>query len=300
MTVGKILDRYISLYHSAVDKYKVKNITIRDYFELITVKSGAVSNYVKECLENGKNSNGARFLKSTTIPCVTPSGVFDERNDAGLIMKYTRIVVLDLDAKDNVGINLEEVILDARYIDSTLAYHKSVSGEGYAIYVMVDKWQKNTYKFVMDYYTIMLGVTFDRATSNLSRLRYVSYDPNIWVASDVTELRIPDVVARKKKRFHDGTIIDRRSKSDGSIMDLIDVVISNGDDPTSDYADWFQLGCAIASEYGEVGRHMFHKVSSNYHSYDYEEVDKKYDSILRMGNYKSGKGSIVYILSKFQ
>ncbi len=145
----------------------------------------------------------------------------------------------------------------------------------------------------------MLGVTFDKSTSNLSRLRYVSYDPDIWWSKTVEPLLIPEVVKKKKVPYKPSNKA-REHNSDKVITDLIDVVISNGDDPTSDYADWFNLGCAIANGYGESGRDLFQKLSSNYHSYNPKEVDDKYDSILRLGNWKSGKGSIVYLLSKYQ
>lgn len=298
--ITELLNKKISMYQNAMSVIS-GTIYIRDYFNYI--KGGEyrddVTRYRQSVKTIGKDSEWTRLIKTGQLACVTPSGVFRDRKDNGLASDFTGIIVLDLDAKDNIGIDIDEAMLDARDMPNTLAYHKSVSGEGYAIYVYVDKWQKNTYNFVMSYYTVMLGATFDKATCNLSRLRFISSDPDIWIASSVECLEIPPIVERKRKDYVPKNT-GREERSDEMIDVLLDIVISNGDDPTSDYADWFTLGCAMANGYGEAGRDMFHKVSSNYGGYDYNEVNKKYDSILQMGEWKANKGSIVFILSQYQ
>ena len=298
MTVGEILNKQISWYPNALSSTGY-NIAFGDYFSNIV--SQQYNPYIQKYRDTvevlGKDSDFAKQLKVSSLVCVTPSGIFSERKDSGLRGDFTGIIVLDLDAKDNYGIDIDKAILDARNIPNTLAYHKSVSGEGYAIYVYVDKWQRNTYSFAMSYYTVMLGVTFDRATSNLSRLRFISYDEDLWLADRIECLEIPPLVVSKR---HTPKPSNRQTTSNDMIGELVNTVISNGDDPTQDYADWFTLGCAIANGYGESGRTMFHIVSSNYYGYDYQEVDAKFDSILSMGEWKANKGSIVFILSKYQ
>lgn len=301
MTVDELLSNDISLFDNTVCVYPSHSISLIDYFnDIKTVYMPSLVEY-RWYVDNGqKYVSNAKYIKSSRIECVTPSGRFTERKDSELRGRFTGVIVLDLDAKDNVGIDIHEAVKDCQYIPNTLAYHKSVSGEGYAIYVHVDEWKENTYKFARQYYTVMLGVTFDKATSNLSRLRYVSYDPDIWIAEEIEPLIIPEVIKKKVEMRQFDMKPDRLAKSDSIITDLIDTVISNGDDPTSDYADWFSIGCALANAYGESGRQLFHKVSSNYHAYNPDEVDKKYDSIIRLGNYKAGKGTIVFLLSKYQ
>ena len=301
MITKDLLDKRISVLPCATASHFMTPIKLREYFNIISRDSsysGAIK-YRDVIKSHGKDHANSKYFKANNILCVMPSGTFLERNDNGLDGEFTGVVVLDLDAKDNIGIDIDNVVKDSKLISNTIAYHKSVSGEGYAIYVLVDEWKKNTYKFVRDFYTAMLGVTFDKSTSNLSRLRYVSTDPDIWVSETVEPLMIPNVIPKKKDSYV--PLNEARSdNSDKIIIDLIDTVISNGDDPTSDYGDWFTLGCAIASWLGEGGRDYFHKVSSNYYGYNYTEVDSKYDSILSLGRWKAGKGSIVYILSQYQ
>ena len=111
------------------------------------------------------------------------------------------------------------------------------------------------------------------------------------------------IIPTKKKRRHKyvETSFERRTgRSDIMIRELINTVINNGDDPTSDYHDWFRLGCALAKSYGQGGRDLFQKLSSNYHNYDPAKVDEEYNKILKLGSWNSDKGTIVYILSQYQ
>ena len=49
------------------------------------------------------------------------------------------------------------------------------------------------------------------------------------------------------------------------------------------YRDWFRVGRALASEFGEGGREYFHRVSRNSEKYRREECDRQYDACLRCG-----------------
>ena len=65
-------------------------------------------------------------------------------------------------------------------------------------------------------------------------------------------------------------------------------------DITGNHLRWFSIGCALAGEYGEEGRYIFHAVSRFYktESYQYtrEETDIMYDSCLK--NYYKYKYTI--------
>ncbi len=142
-----LLDVDISIYDNAKCT-EGKTITFYEYLEEVMLTDE--SSYRNIVSMYGKDSKEAKFYKSGSIPCVTPSGVFNERKDTGLVGDFTGVIVLDLDAKDNLDIDIDTVVKECRFMESTVAYHKSVSGEGYAIYVYVDKWAENTYRFAKD------------------------------------------------------------------------------------------------------------------------------------------------------
>ena len=291
------LTKDISLFNGSFATTPHDTITLGTFFDYIKNPNDVVRTYRHLVSKYGKKSFKAEYLKKS-LKCVTPSGVFSKRTDDSLISNFTNVIVLDVDRKGNESVDLDMAVYESRFMESTLAYHKSVSGDGYAIYVVVNDWNENTYRYAMYHYSVMLDITLDKATSNISRLRYISHDSDIYISDSVTPLDIPKPIKPKHKSTYVDTV--ERVSNDSIVYELIDAVISNGDDPTENYDDWFTLGCSIANWLGESGRSLFHKVSSNYYAYDSNEVDKKYDNILSINNYKASKGSIVYILSKYQ
>lgn len=78
---------------------------------------------------------------------------------------------------------------------------------------------------------------------------------------------------------------------------LLNAIESSGIDLTNDYNDWYKIGIAIASEFGESGRDYFHRISKLYSSYNYKEVDKKYSQCISDPN-PSITISTIYYLAK--
>ncbi len=185
------LDRTIGRYKNTFDTKVDKVLTLNDYFYDIQKSScREVTKYRDALNKYGKNSDEARLMK-LNIPAVTTSGVFNTRKDHDLATEFTKVIVLDLDAQDNIGLDLEETILDLQEIPYTLAIHKSCSNLGLAVYVLINEWKSNTYQYVRSYYEMKTLANFDKATSNLSRLRYLSNDANIFVNTSAFELMIP-------------------------------------------------------------------------------------------------------------
>lgn len=52
-------------------------------------------------------------------------------------------------------------------------------------------------------------------------------------------------------------------------------------DITNQYKDWFRIGCALAHEFGEEGRHWFHLISRVYEEYNEGDCDIQYSKCLK-------------------
>lgn len=79
---------------------------------------------------------------------------------------------------------------------------------------------------------------------------------------------------------------------------LVDTIVGSGIDITTDFDDWTKVAFAIASEYGEEGRHYFHKLAQLSPNYKRGENDKKYDNALRTGK-KIQISTLIYIAKKY-
>lgn len=83
--------------------------------------------------------------------------------------------------------------------------------------------------------------------------------------------------------------------ADDTFPQLLAAIEASGIDITSDYTDWFRIGTAIASTYGEQGREYFHIISKFHNSYTIMECDKKYDQCLRDANPSITIGTIFHL-----
>lgn len=78
-----------------------------------------------------------------------------------------------------------------------------------------------------------------------------------------------------------------------AVEQLVDEVDALGLDLTATYDSWLRAGFALASEMGEDGRGLFHRLSRHYPKYRQREADKQYDQCLK------GRGSGVTIATLF-
>lgn len=72
------------------------------------------------------------------------------------------------------------------------------------------------------------------------------------------------------------------------VVDLVNQIERRGVDLTGSVVEWFRVGVALASEFGEQGRDLFHRVAKFHPDYKARENDKEFNRHLR----KSGSGRI--------
>ena len=69
-----------------------------------------------------------------------------------------------------------------------------------------------------------------------------------------------------------------------------------GIDITARYHDWYRIGMALASHYGEAGRDYYHRLSRFYPRYTIEETNKQYDRCLRYNTHRIHIGTLLYLI----
>ena len=118
------------------------------------------------------------------------------------------------------------------------------------------------------------GLIIDKSCKDVSRMRFISYDPEPYVNVDAT--LYTKVWVEPKPTIH--------VSYSGSDMEQVEkccrLIVDRGIDITATYDDWFHVGAALAS-LGESGRSSFHLVSSQNPKYKAAETDKKFDNLLR-------------------
>lgn len=218
------------------------------------------------------------------LPSVTISGIFRERK-AELLIEHSGFLSIDIDGYTDRS----ELVSDPH----TFALFGSASGRGLVAIVRInpDK-HKESFRWVQDYYYKRFGIAIDPAPSSIASLRYVSFDPDLYLNEK----------ARKA-----GTKAEPKSAPTSLPIVLPESVVGEmcaeagrlGIDIAPDYLTYFRLGCAIANGFGESGRSMFHALCQPSPKYISTQADKKYNECLRVGaSSKITVGTLYYLLKQ--
>jgi hypothetical protein len=116
------------------------------------------------------------------LPSFTASGTFSRREAAGLLT-HSGLLCLDLDAKGaNTTLNFAAVRQAIEADAHTYACFSSAGGQGLSVLVPIPVTDHlGSFRALAAYYHQAHGVTVDPACKDVSRLRFVSYDPALYL-----------------------------------------------------------------------------------------------------------------------
>lgn len=207
-----------------------------------------------------------RDITKRSVPCVTLSGVFNQRNQQSLVA-HSGFICIDIDTECDRG-----ALESDPY---TYALFTSVSGAGVAIIVRIDPdHHSDSFDWLQRYYFDTYGVVVDAKPRNIVSLRYVSYDPQARINP---RSRVAKHTVRKPKQVKSVPLVYTHDQ----ISDLVRTVVDQGASLADSYEDYLNLSFAIADELGETGRGHFHALASLSAKYHPEQADRQYSIALR-------------------
>jgi predicted P-loop ATPase len=254
------------MFNSALDT--IPNTNISFYTFLGYVKDGHWQDEVLAIRLNKKDKKN--------MPAVTPSGTFTKRR-ADCLQQHSNILCVDIDSKDNEDADIEGLKNDP-YV---WALHRSVSGLGWAAYFKIDSAKHlDAYlgleKYLADYYKVIA----DKSCKDVSRLRIVSWDPDLYLKDNEPKI-FKSYIKNNQTEIERSPVIASSEDLQLIVQQIIDKKI---DLTNSSYHDWVQIGFALANGLGENGRYIFHAVSSQSNKYDEFITDTKYTNLLKNSN----------------
>lgn len=217
------------------------------------------------------------------LPCVTISGTFHERKDES-IKQHSGLIAIDIDKLGEKTETAKKMLSGDPYVFSCFT---SVSGMGLCVIFSIDpKKHRDAYESIGAYLYSTYQLIADPAAKNESRLRYVTYDPNLY--HNPNALKFKKYLPKEKKRNIPKAIFVQ-SDFDEVISELAPKNICE------DYRTWVSCGYALASHFGESGREYYHALSSPSSKYDYDNCNDQYDAILRTDKPKDRRSQIATI-----
>lgn len=250
---------YVSFYENV---YKTSGIPVELTGILKAIKNGKWKDKVELYRNTGEGKE--------TSPAVTVSGKFENARKASQLTDHSGFIAMDFDDIDDIE-HLENELRTDKY---TYSLFRSISGNGLCAIVKIDgKKHKDAFKSLEAYYLKHYSVGIDPSCKDVSRLRIISYDPNLYLnpESEKFENYLPKKKGRKPK-------IKPTFSTDDDVEYVIKQIEAKRIDITSNYSEWVELAFALYSEYGESGEDYFHRISQFHPDYDERKTSIKYKS----------------------
>jgi hypothetical protein len=206
VTNTTMVSQYEKYHYNKVDR------NLLEIFE--EIKSGAYKvaiNNLRTAKQNGDDDKADR-IKGNLVAFST-SGTFGEKRSKQDNITYSQIVCIDFDHIPNYKLLILRNIVDNCL--STFASFISPSGDGLKVFVKVDSNAEShtiAYNEVANYYKDLSGNEYDPKCKDITRLCFVSYDPELFlnVGALIYEYQEEKktIFSKQKELFGDKTMIE--------------------------------------------------------------------------------------------
>ena len=297
-----IFDVKCSVYRSAKDRIGTGDMTITEFL-LGERWKGPVLRLRDMVAEYGpleaKKHEDYKLTKQQ-LPGATLSGLFSRRKGDCLI-QHTGFVAIDIDLGDNTSIgNFGTILRTLRHRAEVAMYMRSCSGTGYfaLIPLAYPEHHKEQFRALQKEYAAM-GIVLDNACSDITRIRFASYDEHPYVNEQAIPYMGVDLGSQTlapRAAVYGGHVDSMDSKVQ-AVETLVSKLERHHIDITDSYNDWYRIGFALANLPNPIGRQMFHRVSAICKKYNPQECDKKFDTLQRPE--KIGLGTFFHICEDY-
>lgn len=274
----------ISIYNSI---FKTKgNDTIPIDIFLENIKEGYWQDIVNpiRCIEDKKERD---TLKQKTAPIVTLSGKFTERNDNG-IEYHSGFIGMDFDDCDPEKV--KEKLSKDKYC---FAAFTSISGRGVcAIFKVSRKKHREAFSGLSEYIYNKYKEPTDPTSINISRARFISYDPHIFINYNPVEIFTEYPKSKPPKK------IDKTIYAPDDFQSVLNQIIANRINLVENYHEWLRIAFALVHQFGAAGESYFHIISQYSSKYEPLSCEKQYKSCLNHKGSNEATIALFYYYAK--
>jgi hypothetical protein len=285
----------VSMFDSMKSKVK-EDIEFTDYISL--VKKGMDPDYIKQIkkLRQLFHESPTKYRKEKELlPIITPHAIIKGKREDANVLKHSRIVSVDVDLKDN-----DPKKLKAFSDPAALAYHRSISGEGYVIYykMAVDK---ENHRAAFDTVATRLkqkfGIIADPHVKALSVPRFISYDPNVVYNRNAKELKI-----EKEATKTDPKLPTANKNDQEQLREYTKQIVKAKVQIVNDRESWIKMAAVYCRAFGgnDEGADLFEQISRISEGFkSRKDCDKVYRSFIgKVTRTPATIGSMVYLMEE--
>jgi len=244
------------------------DIDIQDYIDM--VQKGTYQDLVLKA-RSLKNDEVKYKECKIKAPCITGSAVMKNGSKtADNIDELNGLIVIDID--DDVDLQLLNKINQDKY---TMMSHRSFGGDGLCVFIKINPNKfLESFNELAQYYWDNFNVAIDPSCKNKNRLRFISYDPYLFLNENSKKFIAKQVI--KKEKSHNFVFVD-----DDFQTILSQIQEKQIDLCQDDYDRYVRIGFAIASKFGESGFVYFDAICKYGSKYDANKIEKHYKNFCK-------------------
>lgn len=193
---------------------------------------------------------------------------------------------IDVDESDPEKV--KDLLSRDPYVSSVFA---SARGYGAAVIVKIASDDHlATFQWLEKYFFEQYKIIIDRSCKDVSRARFVSFDPNLYYN--------PKAEVCKKKLSHDKQKVPRVVFVQSDFDNIVQQLTQRQINICESYHDWLRVGFALSTHFGDNGRGYFHNISAMSGKYSPEQCDTQYNNCLKATGHGVTIGTLYYMAKK--
>lgn len=235
----------------------------------------------------------------------TPSCVC-QGETAKEVKEINPLIAVDLDAKDNENITIEEMRKKINSLPFVMYSSMSVGGRGMYALLPISESNKNDFKGVFNALNedfIKLGLKLDGSCVNVNRERYTSFDDNEYWNTKceiyTRKLNIPTQVQTHPSKVGENANKPLTPREKQKVDLMIEDIKANKIQLSKNHTDTLMIANCLANIWGEDGRELLHIIRQQRSGYDEYKTDENYTYVL--DHLEEGeKFNIGFLFSKYK
>jgi VirE N-terminal domain/Primase C terminal 2 (PriCT-2) len=265
------MEKRISLFKGGITNINPSRvIDLKSTYELVLSDKYKIET---DKLRAETNEKLKSKLKSS-LDYVTFSGTFSTRKVAGLI-EHSGLICIDIDKLNDIE-SIRNVIYKDEFLRMAFI---SPSGGGLKLVFEIDSNDNElAWSQIAEYLKVKYSIEADKSGKDVSRACFLCHDEKAYLNE---KSEVFEIICKKPNGF----IVERKSDFERA-KKVVERIQAAKLDITNDYADWLNIGFALAT-FGEDGRQLFHDLSSQNSKYNMKDSDQKFDDLLAKGKFNS-------------
>lgn len=241
--------------------------------------------------------NMQKKTKCAQLNFVTFSGIFTQRKASHLV-RHSNLLCFDFDHVGDIERlrHIRQQLIADPALNIQLLF-RSPSGDGLKLVVhsniyhedisLQDVLRNHTaeYHRISHHIWLTHQLQTDK-TIDIARACFLCHDPEAFINSQL--------IASLQVGTHGSCV----RSNETTLEQMIQRLEAQQRDVTARYHDWFRIGMALATHFGEAGRNLYHRISCYYPRYTKKETDEQYTRCLQYNHHRIRIGTLIYLLNQ--